>query len=425
MRDRFVLTTLAVLLLLLPGCGSRVSRIQLESSILDPSLGLTVLRVHTPGPTWIEDLVEDAAGCATSAVAKVPKARLARPRRFRRYVLPDQTGKVPLTRELFGRSARTQNFNGAPRPPDQVHRRCRRHHEAAEPSQHVYERRRPVRLGARVDRVGRGRRRDPRGLGGDHQCNGQRTAVSADLLHSDGCAFVHGDVGLPQAEAGPRRVPDGSGRPPAMKPIDASPTATRCRDLVRSVFAVGVTASLLAGCAATDSRLLPPPSEQLRSHMLSVTVARAGSVPETVFHGPAKGALEGAWRGARIGFVTPLLMAPLVVAPAAPRAAALGAAAIVALAPVGALLGATIGAASAEPSAKIQETEAVIRQALAESQARERFRDCVEVAVREQAPHVSLAPRAPRAPTRSWRSPSSASGSPAIPGSSTRHCSSS
>jgi len=132
--------------------------------------------------------------------------------------------------------------------------------------------------------------------------------------------------------------------------------------------------------------------------MLSVTVASAGSVPETVFHGPAKGALEGAWRGARIGFVTPLLMAPLVVAPAAPRAAALGAAAIVALAPVGALLGATIGAASAEPSAKIQETEAVIRQALAESQARERVRDCVEAAVREQAPHVSLAPPSSEGP---------------------------
>ena len=63
-----------------------------------------------------------------------------------------------------------------------------------------------------------------------------------------------------------------------MKPTDTSATATRCRDLFGSAVAVAVTASLLAGCATTDSRLLPPPSEQLRSHMLSVTVASAGSV---------------------------------------------------------------------------------------------------------------------------------------------------
>jgi hypothetical protein len=101
MRDRFVLTALAVVLLLLPGCGSRVSRIQSESTILDPALGLTVLPVHTPGPAWIEDIVEDAAGCVTSAVAKVPKARLVKTEEFRRYVFPDQTDEVALTRELF------------------------------------------------------------------------------------------------------------------------------------------------------------------------------------------------------------------------------------------------------------------------------------------------------------------------------------
>ena len=74
MRARFALTALAVLLLL-PGCGSTVSRIQSDGSSIDPTLGLTVLALLTPGPAWIEDIGEDAAGCVTSAVAKVPKVR--------------------------------------------------------------------------------------------------------------------------------------------------------------------------------------------------------------------------------------------------------------------------------------------------------------------------------------------------------------
>ena len=140
--------------------------------------------------------------------------------------------------------------------------------------------------------------------------------------------------------------------------------------------------SLLAGCTTADPRLLPPPSEQLRSHMLSVTVASASSNPEIVFDGPAKGALEGAWRGASLGFVIPLQAA---------GASGLAAPVIAAIAPIGALLGAGFGAGAAEPSEKIQEKEALIRQVLVESQARERFHDCVEVAIRAQVPHVSLA----------------------------------
>ena len=100
MRARFALTALAVLLLL-PGCGSTVSRIQSDSMSIDPALGLTVLALYTPGPAWIEDTGEDAAGCVTSAVAKVPKVRLVKNEEFRRSVLPDQTGGASLTRESF------------------------------------------------------------------------------------------------------------------------------------------------------------------------------------------------------------------------------------------------------------------------------------------------------------------------------------
>ena len=109
MRARLALTSLAVLLLL-PACGSTVSRIQSDSAGLDPALGLAVLAVHTPGPAWIEDIGEDAAGCVTSAVAKVPKARLVKTAEFRRSVLPDQTGEAPLTRESFRALAKDPEF---------------------------------------------------------------------------------------------------------------------------------------------------------------------------------------------------------------------------------------------------------------------------------------------------------------------------
>ena len=100
MSTRLALTAIA-LLLLLPGCGSTVSRIQSDSMSLDPARGLAVLAVHSRGPAWIEDLGEDAASCATSAVAKVPKARLLKTEEFRRFVLPDNAGDEPLTRESF------------------------------------------------------------------------------------------------------------------------------------------------------------------------------------------------------------------------------------------------------------------------------------------------------------------------------------
>ena len=123
--------------------------------------------------------------------------------------------------------------------------------------------------------------------------------------------------------------------------------------------------------------------------MLSVTVANATANPEIVLNGPAKGALDGAWRGARLGFVTTLGVASSVAVPVT-RTSGLVAAAVVAMAPIGALLGAGLGAGAAEPLEKVQEKEAVIRHTLAESQARVRFRDCVEAALRERAPHVSL-----------------------------------
>ena len=100
MRTRLAFNALAVLLLL-TGCGSTVSRIEADSTRLDPALGLAVVALHTPGPAWIEDIGEDAAGCVTSAVLKVPRARLVKTDEFRRYVLPDRMNEEPLTRDSF------------------------------------------------------------------------------------------------------------------------------------------------------------------------------------------------------------------------------------------------------------------------------------------------------------------------------------
>jgi hypothetical protein len=52
-------------------------------------------------------------------------------------------------------------------------------------------------------------------------------------------------------------------------------------------------------------------------------------------------------------------------------------------------MGASIGADQAEP-AKVKESAAVIRKALVEWNVRDRFRDCVAAALRDQAPHVIL-----------------------------------
>jgi hypothetical protein len=123
--------------------------------------------------------------------------------------------------------------------------------------------------------------------------------------------------------------------------------------------------------------------------MRAVKAIDGAADPTIVFAGPAEGALQGAGRGARAGFLG--ILAAGVAAGSAGPYGALGGVAIMALAPVGALVGASIGAGKAEPAAKVKEKEAAIREALVGWNVRERFRDCVTAALREQAPHVVLA----------------------------------
>jgi hypothetical protein len=169
----------------------------------------------------------------------------------------------------------------------------------------------------------------------------------------------------------------------------SAPVATRLRGTLPSAVALVAAAALLSGCASGPRfQLPPPPTEQLRSQMRSVKAIDGTADPTIVFAGPAEGALAGAGRGARAGFLDTLAFG--ATAGSAGGYAALGGLAIMALAPVGGLVGAGIGAGRAEPAARVREKAAMVREALVEWNVRERFRDCVAAALREQAPHVVL-----------------------------------
>jgi hypothetical protein len=100
-----------------------------------------------------------------------------------------------------------------------------------------------------------------------------------------------------------------------------------------------------------------------------------------VFVGPAKGALEGAWRGTRVGFLAPIAVGGVIGGPVFLAAG-------IALAPVTAVAAGVFGATEAEPASKVKEKEAVIRAAMSELKIQEAFRDCASAALREQAPHI-------------------------------------
>jgi hypothetical protein len=148
-------------------------------------------------------------------------------------------------------------------------------------------------------------------------------------------------------------------------------------------------------CPASISS--PPPTEQSRSQMRSVQLDRRALGHEDRVLWTADGALEGAWRGARAGFLTTLLsVRPWVRAvsmrPGGPRCRGPGSRR---------LLGASIGAGKAELAAKVKETETVIREVLGEWNVRERFRDRIASALRERAPMSSSPLRTPNPRRRS------------------------
>lgn len=138
-----------------------------------------------------------------------------------------------------------------------------------------------------------------------------------------------------------------------------------------------------SGCtAAVDPRrvrLPPPPSEAVRSQLGAVRITAGGSAPALLFKAPAKGAGEGAMRGAALG------LGGTVV-----PGAGLPPSGLILLAPVGATVGAVVGAARAESAATVEEQEAAIRKILGEVKIQEEFLDCVARALREESPQIAL-----------------------------------
>jgi hypothetical protein len=138
-----------------------------------------------------------------------------------------------------------------------------------------------------------------------------------------------------------------------------------------------------SGCtAAVDprrGRLPPPPSEAVRSQLGAVRITAGGSAPALLFKAPAKGAGEGAMRGAALG------LGGTVV-----PGAGLPPSGLILLAPVGATVGAVVGAARAESAATVEEQEAAIRKILGEVKIQEEFLDCVARALREESPQIAL-----------------------------------
>jgi hypothetical protein len=108
-----------------------------------------------------------------------------------------------------------------------------------------------------------------------------------------------------------------------------------------------------------------------------VRLSEGDTQTAVVFTAPAKGVGEGAARGAGLGAGSTVVGG---AAAAGPYGLILG----ILLVPVGALVGTVVGAASAEPAAKVNEKERALKIAMEELKVPETFRRCVADALREQ-----------------------------------------
>ncbi len=142
------------------------------------------------------------------------------------------------------------------------------------------------------------------------------------------------------------------------------------------------------GCARTADLSGPslprPPSEDLRSRLGEVRVTAGSSDPAWVFTAPAKGAVSGALRGAGLGAAGTIGVGLATLNP-------YGAAAGIVLAPLGAVVGAVAGAASAEPAARVEEKETALKKAMEELKFQKVISDCVATALREQIGQAAVA----------------------------------
>jgi hypothetical protein len=133
-----------------------------------------------------------------------------------------------------------------------------------------------------------------------------------------------------------------------------------------------------AGCATP--RTLAPMStweiEALRARLGTIGVAGARHLPQVEVQTPSKGALHGALDGATVGALTPIVVSFQVIPAGCNSAYCLFIpAAGLALAPVGAVVGAVGGALTADPAEKVAERSAKINDALVQLRVQEKMRD--------------------------------------------------
>lgn len=132
------------------------------------------------------------------------------------------------------------------------------------------------------------------------------------------------------------------------------------RSVLRCAGVLLASAAVLAGCAGptTTSRLLPPPpGEDIRSGLTKVALASGRFPPKfEIVDGPAKGAGQGAARGALLGAAYTIGGASL--------AGPIGLVASTFLVPVGAVGGSIVGGVTAESAAKVEERAAAVARSL-------------------------------------------------------------
>lgn len=149
-----------------------------------------------------------------------------------------------------------------------------------------------------------------------------------------------------------------------------------------SLALAAVVVVVQTGCATgvkVDPRRLrlpPPPSEESRSQLGRMRLSEGGTQAKVLFTGPAKGGGEGAARGAAIGAGSVLSI----------PCGGPGCILLLFAAPPAALVGAVVGAARAEPAAKVEEQEKAFKAAMEELKVSETFHRCVGDRLRELTP---------------------------------------
>ncbi len=150
--------------------------------------------------------------------------------------------------------------------------------------------------------------------------------------------------------------------------------------MLRRAGVLLASAAVLAGCAGptTTSRLLPPPpGEDIRSGLTKVALASGRFPPKfEIVDGPAKGAGQGAARGALLGAAYTIGGASL--------AGPIGLVASTFLVPVGAVGGSIVGGVTAESAARVEERAAAVARSLSARKIQNDLVDRVAEAGRDQ-----------------------------------------